>query len=229
MDLVFYEGAHSATFGNMNSWTDWHLIPTSKPVISVPSIKVKQVDIPGANGSIDLTNILTGYPLYNNRTGSLDYILAPGFGSFEDTVAEVMMALHGKRMNLYLTDEPNCYYTGVFYVESIKADAKVSGISIKYELSPFKYSNNTSHFTVNNTYYYFIDDCLESTPVYITSTANMVLAHGYYDNSGDYIEESYTITGGQNNAEVFSTKQGHNILRFTGVGGIILSYRGTRL
>ena len=46
MDLVFYNGEHSARIGDKDTWDDWHLIPTSKTVIPPPPVKIKEVDIP---------------------------------------------------------------------------------------------------------------------------------------------------------------------------------------
>ena len=54
-----------------NSWSDWYLVPSSRPVINPPEPKFNTVDIPGANGSIDLTEVVSGDVVYQNRTGSL--------------------------------------------------------------------------------------------------------------------------------------------------------------
>ena len=70
---------HSITFrdnnGNeVNTWDDWHLIPSTRPLVNLPSVRTKNVEIPGANGSVDLTEILSGEPLYGDRTGSFDFL-----------------------------------------------------------------------------------------------------------------------------------------------------------
>ena len=59
---------HSITFGDKNTWDDWHLIPSKRPSFNPPNVKSQYVDIPGGNGVLDLTESLTGYPLYNTRT-----------------------------------------------------------------------------------------------------------------------------------------------------------------
>ena len=35
----------------IHTYRDWHLIPTSRPVIEPPEVKTHIVDIPGANGA----------------------------------------------------------------------------------------------------------------------------------------------------------------------------------
>ncbi len=70
---------YSITFNNdnglKNTWTDWQLIPKARLVANPPEMKTHYVDIPGRNGSIDLTTFLTGEPAYENRTGTWEFIV----------------------------------------------------------------------------------------------------------------------------------------------------------
>lgn len=140
---------HSITFGNKNTWTDWHLVPSSRPVINPPKPKVQYVDIPGADGSIDLTESLAGRPVYSDREGSLDFIVLNDFNvdnyryNWIDVYTSIMRHLHGRRMKMILEDEPNYYYEGRFEVNSWKSDANNSTITIDYHLSPYKYEITT--------------------------------------------------------------------------------------
>ena len=44
---------HSITIGSKNTWDDWYLIPSSRPVVNPPKPKTKYIDIPGADGHLD--------------------------------------------------------------------------------------------------------------------------------------------------------------------------------
>ena len=70
---------HSITFGDKNTWDDWHLIPSTRPLVNPPSRKKNTVDIPGADGSLDLSNVVSGHPVYENRSGSFEFIVENGF------------------------------------------------------------------------------------------------------------------------------------------------------
>ena len=72
---MIYKGEHSVTFGDKNSWTDFHLVPTSRPVISLPTFKERYVDIPWRSGVADLGSLLTGGPVYANRIGSIEFLV----------------------------------------------------------------------------------------------------------------------------------------------------------
>ena len=66
---------HSVTFGDKNSYDEWRMVPTSRPVITPPAVKKKTLEIPGANGVLDISSSLTGFPVYENRTGSIEFVV----------------------------------------------------------------------------------------------------------------------------------------------------------
>ena len=46
-------------FGDKHSFKDWGLILKERPDIKPPNVKTSYVDIAGANGSLDLTEVLS--------------------------------------------------------------------------------------------------------------------------------------------------------------------------
>lgn len=136
---------HSITFGNKNTWDDWHIVPSSRPAISPPQVKTNYVEVPGANGSIDFTEALRGFPVYQNRTGSIEFIVLHDYwGSWSGTYHEIMTHLHGKKMKMILEDDPSFYYEGRFAVNNWKSDANYSKITIDYNVGPFKIENQVT-------------------------------------------------------------------------------------
>ena len=139
---------HSITFGEKNTWTDWHLVPSSRPVINPPKPKTQYVDIPGADGSIDLTESLAGRPVFSDREGSLDFIVLNDFNvdgysyNWIDVYTSIMQYLHGKHMRMVLDDDPKYYYEGRFAVNSWKSDRSNSTITIDYVVGPYKYGTD---------------------------------------------------------------------------------------
>lgn len=262
MYLVFYNGEHSITFGGewqfeedsaelvggYHSWEDWHLVPTTKAGIAPPTVKVKQVDIPGVNGMLDLSSVLTGYPVYNNRTGSFSYIVAPGYGSFEAIKSEIMNAIQGRIMKLYLDDDPGYYYQGMVWVNDAKSDASSNTISISYDLYPFKkpivsstddwlwdpfnfdedYIHDYSALVVDGELELDIDDCTEPVSPTFTASAQMSLEHIYWLSNGSIRSKQYTLASGESTPGV-TLRPGSNILYFEGNGTVGVSYRSGRL
>lgn len=130
---------HSINFGNKNTWDDWHLAPSSRPLFNPPSVKTKIVDIPGANGSLDLTEALTGLPVYENRSGTIEFYVMNDYWEWYDAYSTIMNYLHGRTMMAVLEDDPMYYYKGRFSVNSWNSDKDYSKISIDYSVDPFKY------------------------------------------------------------------------------------------
>lgn len=136
---------HSITFGNKNTYDDWHLVSTSRPVIAPPKPKMQYVDIPGADGSIDLTESLAGRPVFSDREGSLEFYVLNDLDGVENynwsTVYEEITAyLHGQFMRMILEDDPENFYEGRFSINSWKTNEDRSTITIDYRLGPYKYN-----------------------------------------------------------------------------------------
>lgn len=141
---------HSITFGEKNTWDDWHLVPTSRPVFSPPAQKVKTLEIPGGDGVIDLSQALTGYPVFQNRTGSFEFIVPNGFEPWEpgktekapwySVYSEIMDYLHGQTLRAVLEDDREYFYEGRFTVNDWKSPKDWSRIVINYDVGPYKWA-----------------------------------------------------------------------------------------
>ena len=107
---------HSVTFGDKNTWDDWRLVPASRPVFNPPAQKVTTLDIPGGDGVIDLSQSLTGYPVYQNRTGSIEFIVMNDFKPWHMAYSDIMDYLHGQKLRAVLEDDPEYFYEGRFTV-----------------------------------------------------------------------------------------------------------------
>ena len=251
--MTQYEGKHSVLFlsdsdlatlrssgyktRHVHSWEDWYLIPSSRPVVAMPKIQTKAVEIPGLNGSIDLTEVLTGNPVYNNRTGSLDFIVDNEHVAWTTELQNIAATMHGRKMNMILLDDMEFYYTGRFSVNQWKSEANRSSIVLNYDVGPFKWSllssdedwlwdpfNFETGFirTIKNREVSGTLDVIcpngawTPTPV-ITLSAAMTV---YHTNTGT----TYSLPAGQSSQ--ITLVSGDNILRFTGNGTVTMSYRG---
>ena len=134
-----------------NTWNDFHLIPSSRPVVSIPSRSFKYVDIPGRNGSLDLSNYITGGSVpYTDRSGGFEFVVIRDYDgividnrSWVERKNELVSFFDGSVMHMTLEDEPDYYYIGRISVESWQTGEAFSTIAINYRLQPFKYDSNT--------------------------------------------------------------------------------------
>lgn len=123
----------------INTWDNWHLIPSARPVVAQPTPVYTYVDIPGKDGSMDLSDYLVGRPTYSDRTGSFEFYVANDYGNWASRRAEMASFLNGRKMKVYLEDEPQYYYEGRFWFKQWTPDASHSKVTIEYRLKPYRY------------------------------------------------------------------------------------------
>ena len=131
---------HSITFGDKNTWDDWHLISPERPYFNPPEQKTMLIDVPGSTGILDISESLTGYPIFNNREGTFDFLIMNGYRDWVASYNDIMEYLHGKTMRATLEDDPNNYYYGRFTVSKWQSTHPWSQISISYNVEPYKWS-----------------------------------------------------------------------------------------
>ena len=243
MYLAFYNGEHSITFGSKNSWTDWHLVPSSRPVFAPPKPKTNYVDIPGMNGSLDLSEAVSGRPVYENRQGSFDFYADVQYkdkGSWIELYSEIMGYLHGQWMEAYLDDEPYYRYVGRFDVDSWTS-GDGNAITINYDVYPYKMEphwsdedwlwdpfdfengviRNFKSLTVEGSLTVSIPKTQDWSAPTITVKSN--------DGSGmdvSYNGKSYHLNDGVNRNPNLMVKNSDATFMFTGNGTISMHMRG---
>ena len=129
----------SCKMNGMNTWKDWKLIPSSRPLFNAPKVKTNYIDLPGANGSIDATQVLSSYIYYNNREGSNEFYVANREHDWATVYSEIMNYLQGRKVKIILSDDPGFYYRGRLAVNQWKSEKDFSRIVIDYVVDPYKY------------------------------------------------------------------------------------------
>lgn len=123
---------------SVNTWDNWHLIPTSRPVIAPPEVETNYAEIPIADGAVDLSDVLTGSPKYHYREGSIEFMAENGFRDWVELYSEIMDVLHGQYVRVILEDDPHYYYEGRVFIDSWRSDVHWSYVTIDYKLKPAK-------------------------------------------------------------------------------------------
>lgn len=232
---------HSITIGDMNTWDSWHLIPKSRPLFNPPSVKTNYIEIPGGDGSLDLTTALAGRPVYKNRTGSWEFYVENGYKDWSVLYSEIMTYLHGKKLKAILEDDPDYYYEGRFAVNAWKSDPNWSIITIDYEVAPYKRSLisagndwlwDTFNFETDVIRSYenlpvdgsltvvVVGDSMPVPPTIVASTTGMTVT---------YNDETYTLTKGSNYISELTIQEDENTFIFGGTGTITILYERGRL
>lgn len=131
---------HSINIGDINTWDDWHIVPSSRPLIAAPQVKTSFISLPGGDGALDLTDVLAGRPTYERRTGSWEFIVMNDYGNWYERYSEIMAYLQGMQYRIIFDDDPEYYYIGRLAVNEWRSEPNWSRIVINYNVDPYKRS-----------------------------------------------------------------------------------------
>ena len=179
-----------------HSFNDWYLIPKERYSIIPPEVKSNIIEIPGADGGLDLSESLTGYPVYSNREDSFDFYIADDktirnkytgldnlyqgeTTTWYEIYRDICNFLNGRQMYLLLEDDPRFYYYGRFTVGKYNSgNGKFSEIKISYNLEPYR----ILPWKTDNDWYW---DAL-----YVRNTSPLATGENVY-NTGDQFKNPY--------------------------------------
>lgn len=131
---------NTVTFGKHRSYEDLQLLLTGK-TIGTPAPKVEQIDLPGSDGVLDLTEFFDGIK-YANRQLSFDFASKVHRSLLLQQFTMIQNLLHGRKMDIRLSDEPDWYYTGRVSVNDWQADKSIGRFTIDCDCEPYKHRDS---------------------------------------------------------------------------------------
>lgn len=126
-------------FDNIHSYHDLNLV-LSKAEIPPAAVKTQYVDIPGGDGSVDLTEAL-GRIFYKDRECTFTFTAIPP-DDFEEKKKEVSNLLNGKRCKIILDKDPDYYWEGRCALDKYSSDKNVHQIVVTATVAPYKLKVN---------------------------------------------------------------------------------------
>lgn len=208
------------TFGSLHSFNNLHLILSQK-TIGTPEPKTEEIDIPGGDGVLDLTEFF-GTVKYHNRLLSFEFSTMVPQSQFMSLFSEVQNALHGKKMRIILDDDPEWFYMGRISVSEWKADRNIGKLTIDCDCEPFKqsiYTTTVTKIVASNATIVLANDKMPTVPT-IETTAEFLISFGGYNDL--YPAGTFTIP----ELELW---EGNNQVYVEGNGAIYFTYRKGRL
>lgn len=124
------DGIHTSEFG----------LQMLSMYIPLPDCKTNYISVPGASGSIDLSEI-DGQVYYEDRSGlNFEFVLLDGdYERFSVVVMEIGMLLHGKKLKIIPDNDLGYYYMCRIEVDMKKSDPVMSILTLTGTAEPFKY------------------------------------------------------------------------------------------
>ena len=222
-------------FGEYHSYNDFGLVLSSKE-ISPPEVRKNEVEINGTNGKLDMSEALTGKPDYKNRTLTFNFAALVAHDKRLAAFSRVMNAIHGKKMDIVLDEDPAYFYRGRVSVTK-NADNKGSGeITVTCDVEPYKYELRTSNEEWKWDPFSFITGIAQVTTFEVNGrkTVNVLNSKGYvcpvFNLSATMIIEfegiRHTAWAGEYHNYAIVLEEGANSITFEGAGTVEIIFRG---
>lgn len=221
---MWYDGTHSITFGEKNTWTDWHLIPSSRPVIAIPEQKTNYIELPGENSSLDFSDYLSGDPIFSNREGDIEFVVDHDkWDHWEMARNEISNYLRGRELRMILADDPLWFYSGRFTMSNWRNGQNYSLVNIKYVLKPFKYRieprNEYKNLSINGSKTVTVEGSVAcESPTFIVSNAGQ---NGLFLSCD---EGWFNLPNGETKIAELKLRPGQHILTIQGSGTVTIDY-----
>ncbi|HEK9985602.1 TPA: hypothetical protein TVN94_000041 [Streptococcus equi subsp. zooepidemicus] len=213
--------------GEFHSYIDFGLVPTSKPIVNLPSPKFEYLGIPGRHGEIDITESLIGEVIYEMRTGSFEFVVSDS-EKWQEVYRKLLSMVHGKKTSLILDTEKDYVYKGRLWVSEFKSDKNYSLITLDYKLEPYKYSLEDMK---NGEFIHRVDGIAitSSNTITLTFDSDMTIVPEFHNRTENVLtlnfeEKKFTLPKGMSRfPEVRGRK--NLVLTFTGSSTIDISYQ----
>lgn len=203
-------------FGNYHSYDDFHLILNSKEIAS-PAVKVKKLEIEGADSDLDYTDYFGGAK-YENATHKFFFSTMVPHESFLSLYSTIKNALHGKKMRVILDDDPSFYYMGRISVSPFTTEKNIGVLSVECDCEPYKYNLEKTVVSraVSGTATITLTNGRKRAVPSITTTASMTISFGGYSRS---------VSAGTFTIPELELAEGNNTVNVAGTGTITFTWQ----
>lgn len=193
-------------FGDIHTYEDLNLI-LSKVNIPPAAVKTNFVDIPGGDGSLDLTEAL-GEVRYKDRECTFTFTVLPQ-DNFEEKKTQVSNLLNGRRFRIALDKDPGYYYEGRCSINEYASDKNLHKIVVGAIVAPYKMKNANTVVTVptGTSVAAVLENGRRAVVPTVTNTKNATIVFDnttYNINPGTHVLSSIVLTQGQNPVTVTS-------------------------
>ena len=130
-----------------SAYDDWNIVLTGADV-PLPVPKTATVDIKGADGVLDLSEVLTGDVTYNNRVITLNFDMLND-SDYYTLISNIANYLHGRNVTVRFTNDDDFYYIGRASINQWECVKRIGKIVIHVDCDPYKYKINETVVTVN--------------------------------------------------------------------------------
>lgn len=233
-------------YDSKHSFNDFGLIRTVLPVISSPITKKHILSNPCANGDIDISNVPTGFPVYETRTITEVFIIPGDKKRWDELISALYQHFDGSEMWIELDSDPWYKWLGIPMIKNIDKSADTYlKVEIQSIVKPFKYEKYSSvedwlwddfnfETGIIRDYRNIDTDGGITFEIIGTKMPTSIEITVNAEEGGLYLKYYDTVQGKEYDIDLVENPdtseiilyEGINMLEFIGTGNISIDYRG---
>ena len=206
-------------FNETHSYFDLNLILSA---VDIPPAKPKTtfIDVPGADGSVDLTEA-HGEVKYSDRECSFTFTMLPTDSStWEEKKTEVSNLLNGRVFNITLDKDDEYYYSGRCEVKGFEVDKKIRQIVVSAKVKPYKFKQNVT----------VMKAALTNTPKTVNLMNGRKTVSPSIECTNDdtvvvFGDATFNLSAGKHKVLDIQLVEGNNVVTVSGTGSVTFSYQ----
>jgi len=201
-------------------------------------VRTNTLELPGRNGTLDLSEVVTGYPVYKNARHKLTFDFADG--NYDTWIARssgLKGKIHGRRLPVVLGNDA-FYYDARLSVDTAKLNKYYSRITVELDAEPYKLALRSSLDDWEWDSFNFEEDVIREykdiiVPGTLTVAGGAMPAGCVFHCSGSGISVSYegitcALPDGTSTVPDILITEGDHVMIFTGRGTVSVEYREGR-
>lgn len=208
-------------FNDIHSFYDLNLILSS---VEIPPAqpKTNYVDVPGADGSVDLTEA-HGEVKYNDRNITFTFTMNPSGdlseAAWTEKKTEVSNRLNGRKFKIILDKDDGFYWSGRCTVDTYKSEKRVRQIVVVARVKPYKYKTSETVIKIS----------LTETPKAVNIINSRMSVCPFIECTGDttisFKTATFAMNSGVHRFLDIEFKEGVNQLELSGTGTVTFRYQ----
>ena len=219
---------YGVTIDDKNTLIEWGLLLLADVSIGAAPLKTMYVEVPDADGALDLTTALTGVPVYGNREIVIPLFAGRqpgGYGGpadewqFERVKADLASYCSGRVCKVWLPDDPNHYFRGRLQLGE-KTGYNSGQVTLTLQAEPWRWKNDPTVYTLASPGTYRLsNEGRRVNPVINASAAAELVYEG----------DTYLLAAGDNVFEDLIFHAGENIVQLSGSADVTFTYQEAHL
>lgn len=207
-------------FGETHSYYDLGLILSA---VDIPAAapKTNYIDIPGGDGSLDLSEV-HGDIKYSDRECTFTFTVSKSIreSEWEERKTLVCNALNGRTFRITLDKDPDYYYTGRCIVDGYSVNKRIRQIVVKAKVNPWKYKQmltvNVFALTSDVQEIEIINARKKAFPIITCTNDNTVIVCG---------GTAFSLNAGNHKSLDIGFTEGSNVLKISGTGTVTFTWQ----